>query len=98
MKDKKNPHEWGLILVNQTIKISTKRYLIFLGFIISKKMKKKFIKDDNGDDYLIENIDEFKTHIFKYHSYNNQGDNSIHEEKGRFFTVTKEFYRQIENL
>ena len=60
-------------------------------------MKKKFIKDDNGDDYLIENIDEFKIHIFKYHSCNNQGDNSIHEEKGRFFTVSKEFYRPVEN-
>ena len=51
-------------------------------------MKRIFIKDDNGDEYLIENIDEFKKHILKFHSYNNQGDNSIHEEKGRYFTVT----------
>tara|TARA_B100002052_G_C15412770_1_gene389140 strand:- start:349 stop:534 length:186 start_codon:yes stop_codon:yes gene_type:complete len=61
-------------------------------------MKKVFIKDDNGDNYLVNNIDKFKKHIFKYHSYNNQGDNSIHEENGRYFTVTKKFYKMIENL
>ena len=61
-------------------------------------MKKIYIKDDNGDDFLIENLEEFKKHIIKYHSHNNQGDNSIHEEKGRFFTVTKEFYKLVENL
>ena len=61
-------------------------------------MKKIYIKDDNGDDFLIENVEEFKKHIIKYHSHKNQGDNSIHEEKGRFFTVTKEFYKLVENL
>ena len=61
-------------------------------------MKKIYIKDDNGDDFLIENVEEFKKHIIKYHSHNNKGDNSIHEEKGRFFTVTKEFYKLVENL
>jgi len=61
-------------------------------------MKRIFIKDDNGDDFLIENIEEFKKHIFQFHSHNNQGDNSIHEEKGRYFTVSKEFYKLIESL
>ena len=61
-------------------------------------MKKIYIKDDNGDDFLIENVKEFKKHIMKYHTHNNQGDNSIHEEKGRFFTVTREFYKLVENL
>ena len=31
-------------------------------------MKKIYIKDDNGDDFLIENVEEFKKHIIKYHS------------------------------
>ena len=61
-------------------------------------MKKIYIKDDNGDDFLIENIEEFKKHIIKYHSHNKQGDNSIHEEKGKYFTITKEFYKLVENL
>lgn len=61
-------------------------------------MKKIYIKDDNGDDFLIENIDEFKKHIIQFHSYNNQGDNSIHEEKGKYFTVTKEFFKHIKSL
>ena len=61
-------------------------------------MKKIYIKDDNGDDFLIENIEEFKKHIIQYHSYNNQGDNSIHEENGRYFTVTKKLYNFIKHL
>ena len=56
-------------------------------------MKKIYIKDDNGDDFLIENIDEFKKHIIQFHSFNNEGDNSIHEENGKYFTVTKKFFR-----
>jgi len=61
-------------------------------------MKRIFIKDDNGDDFLVENIEKFKNHIIKFHSFNNEGDNSIHEEKGKYFTVTKKFFRHIKSL
>ncbi len=61
-------------------------------------MKRIFIKDDNGDDFLIENVEEFKNHIIKYHSFNGEGDNSIHEENGKYFTVTKKFFRFIKSL
>ena len=61
-------------------------------------MKKIYIKDDNGDDFLIENIEEFKKHIIQYHSHRNQGDNSIHEENGRYITVTKKLYNFIKHL
>lgn len=61
-------------------------------------MKRIFIKDDNDDDFLVENIEKFKNHIIKFHSFNNEGDNSIHEEKGKYFTVTKKFFRHIKSL
>ena len=61
-------------------------------------MKKIYIKDDNGDDFLIENIEEFKKHIIQFHSHNNQGDNSIHEESGRYITITKKLYNFIKHL
>ena len=61
-------------------------------------MKKIYIKDDNGDNFLIENIEKFKKHIIQFHSFNNEGDNSIHEENGKYFTVTKKFFRHIKSL
>ena len=61
-------------------------------------MKRIFIKDNNGDNYLIEDIKKFKNHIFKYHSIDGKGDYSLHEENGRYFTVSIEFYKMIENL
>ena len=61
-------------------------------------MKRIFIKDDNGDDFLVENIEKFKNHIIKYHSHNNQGDNSIHEENGKYFTITKKFFKHLKSL
>ena len=61
-------------------------------------MKRIFIEDDNGDNYYIENIKKFKNHIFKYHSIDGKGDNSLHEENGRYFTVTQEFYNLVKSL
>ncbi len=61
-------------------------------------MKKITIKDDLGNDYVLDNFLNFKNHIIKYHSVNGEGDNSLHLENGRYFTVTKEFYNNIISL
>ena len=37
------------------------------------------IKDDYGKDYEILDVQAFKNHIEKYHSYNGKGDGSLHE-------------------
>ena len=39
-----------------------------------------------------ENLNEFKNHIKKYHTVDGVGDNSLHIEGGRFFTISKTFY------
>ena len=52
------------------------------------------IKDNNGYDYVITDIDSFYLHIQEYHS----SGTSIHEENGHYFTVDDVFRSKIENL
>ena len=52
------------------------------------------IKDNNGYDYVISDIDSFYLHIQEYHS----SGTSIHEENGHYFTVDDAFRSQVENL
>jgi len=49
------------------------------------------IKDRNGQDYEIQDIERFANHISQYHS---SGD-SIHEENGYYFTVDDTFRKKI---
>ena len=52
------------------------------------------IKDNNGYDYVITDIDYFYLHIQEYHS----SGTSIHEENGHYFTVDDAFRSKIESL
>jgi hypothetical protein len=52
------------------------------------------IKDNNGYDYVITNIETFYQHIQEYHSYGT----SIHEENGHYFTVDDAFRSKIKTL
>ena len=61
-------------------------------------MEKVIIKDDYGRNYLVKDINKFKGHITKYHSLNNRGDGSLHIEDGRYFTISKEFYKTLMEL
>ena len=56
------------------------------------------IDDDYGKKYKILNLQEFKNHLQKYHSINGKGDDSLHEDYGYFFKVTREFYSYIMSL
>ena len=56
------------------------------------------IKDDYGKEYEVSDFDAFKKHIKIYHSKNEKGDGSIHEENGFWFKVTEEFYDYIMDL
>ena len=52
------------------------------------------IKDNNGNDYVIADIESFYQHIQMYHS----SGTSIHEENGHYFTVNDAFRSKIETL
>ena len=56
------------------------------------------IKDIDGNDYIIYDLDNFKDHIVKYHTINGQPDNSIHEENGFYFLVNSDFYTKLNGL
>ena len=52
---------------------------------------KVILKDDNGNDCIIENILDFQKHIDSYHS----SGVSIHEENGHYFRVDDNFRSKI---
>jgi len=52
------------------------------------------IKDNNGYDYVITNIETFYQHIQDYHS----SGTSIHEENAHYFTVDDAFRSKIKTL
>ena len=66
--------------------------------VLKKEDKMTVIKDDYGKDYKVSDLQAFKNHIEKYHSYNGKGDGSLHEENGYWFRITEDFYTYIMSL
>ena len=56
-------------------------------------MRKVKIKDNRGK-FIEVDIEKFKKHLDKFHS----SGSTLHEEKGHYFTVDKEFRNKIESL
>ena len=56
------------------------------------------IKDIDGNDYIIYDLDNFTYHIVKYHTLNGQPDNSSHEENGFNFLINSDFYTKLNEL
>ena len=52
------------------------------------------IKDNNGNDYVIKDIESFYQHIIQFHS----SGTSLHEENGHYFTVNDDFRSKIKKL
>ena len=52
------------------------------------------IKDNNGYDYVITDIESFYQHIQDYHP----SGTSLHEENGHYFTVDDDFRFKIKTL
>ena len=53
------------------------------------------IKDNRGKEYQIADLEEFKNNIIDFHTRNGEADYSLHEENGRYFTVTPSFLKKI---
>ena len=56
--------------------------------------QKVTIKDDNGKDCYIKDIQKFHRHLKKFH----RTGVSIHDEDGHFFTVDDSFRQKIDEL
>ncbi len=53
------------------------------------------IKDIDGRDYIVEDLDRFIAHLKDFHTFNGKADGSLHEENGYYFKVTQEFLDSI---
>ena len=53
------------------------------------------IKDIDGRDYIIEDLDLFITHLKDIHTVNGKADGSLHEENGYYFKVTQDFLDSV---
>mgnify|MGYP003720356041 CR=1 FL=1 len=56
------------------------------------------IIDNSGREYVVKDPQRFFDHLIDYHSNNNEGDYSTHEENGYYFTITVELYTKVENF
>ena len=56
------------------------------------------IKDIDGRDYIIEDLDRFISHLEDFHTVNGKADGSLHEENGYWFKISEEFYKKIMSL
>ena len=56
------------------------------------------IIDIYGNEYHVQDIQAFKEHIIKYHTYNGEPDGSIHEENGFYFRVDDKFFKRLKNV
>ena len=53
------------------------------------------IKDIDGRDYIIEDLDLFITHLKDFHTVNGKADGRLHEENGYYFKVTQDFLDSV---
>ena len=58
-------------------------------------MKSLIINDNSGKKYEVMDIKRFYKHLVNYHTFNNQADNSVHEENGYYFTVSQELFDKV---
>ena len=58
-------------------------------------MEKLVLKDNNGRNYVVDKPIRFQKHLLEFHVDKGKADNSIHEEKGFYFTVTSEMLEKV---
>ena len=58
-------------------------------------MEKLILKDNSSRNFVVDDPKCFQKHLLEFHGYNGEADNSIHEEKGFYFTVTSEMLEKV---
>jgi len=53
------------------------------------------IKDIDGRDYIVKDLNRFIDHLNDFHTVNGKADGSLHEENGYYFIVTQDFLDNI---
>ena len=61
-------------------------------------MKRLVLIDNSGKKYFVKDPQLFYDHLVIYHNINKIGEQSLHEENGFYFTVTKDLFKKVENF
>ena len=61
-------------------------------------MNELILIDNSAKEYIVKDPRRFYDHLIKFHTMNEIADNSVHEENGFYFTVTKDLFRKVENF
>ena len=56
------------------------------------------IQDIYGNDYEIQDLKSFISHIKKYHTIDGKPDNSIHEENVYYFKIDNDIINILNNI
>ena len=54
------------------------------------------IIDNSGMKYEVKDPQRFFDHLIDYHSNNNAGDHSVHEENGYYFKIDSDFINVLD--
>ena len=57
-----------------------------------------YVFDNSGKKYFIKDINKFYKHIVGFHTDEGRANNSIHEERGYYFTVTENFFENLKKM
>ena len=60
-------------------------------------MGKLVLKDNQGNDHIVEDVETMREHLLEYHCSDGRADQSLHEENGHYFVVTDEFFEKVMN-
>lgn len=58
-------------------------------------MNQLIVKDNNGNNYVVDDPNRFRQHLYDFHTSNNKANLSLHEEKGHYFTVTSKLLDEV---
>ena len=61
-------------------------------------MANLILSDNNSRKYIVKYPQRLYDHLIECHTSNKIADNSVHEENGFYFTVTKDLFKKVENF
>ena len=68
----------------------------YLG-VIKMGPKTITVKDNSGQDYVVNDPQSFLKHLIQSHDVNRLTNGSTHVENGRSFNITKSFFEDVQS-
>ena len=61
-------------------------------------MNKLIVKDDKGNNYVVNDPNRFRQHLLDFHTFKGKADLSLHEENDHYFTVTSKLLEEVHSF